>query len=41
MKASPTVVNGINIYPTGAILGKAMEPLKSGTGVIRVMVMLR
>jgi hypothetical protein len=41
MKAKPVVINGVEIYPTGAILGKALEPLESGTGVIQVLVMLR
>ncbi|MBI1743910.1 hypothetical protein HYR54_12715 [Candidatus Acetothermia bacterium] len=41
MKAKAVVVNGIAIYPTGTILGKAVEPLKSGAGVIKVLVMLR
>jgi len=41
MKASPAIVNGIRVYPTGAILGKALEPLAAGTGIIRVTVMLR
>lgn len=41
MKASPVVVNGVEIYPTGAILGKAMQTLEEGTGVIQVLVMLR
>lgn len=41
MKASPIIVNRVKVYPTGAILGKALEPLKEGTGVIKVLVMLR
>ncbi len=41
MKAKPDVVDGVLIYPTGAILGKALEPLLSGTGVIKVLVTLR
>ena len=41
MKALPEMINGIAIYPTGAILGKALEPLQHGTGVIKVMVTLR
>lgn len=41
MKARPDVVNGVLVYPTGAILGKALEPLLSGTGMIRVLVTLR
>ncbi|MBI3952028.1 MAG: hypothetical protein HY314_16400 [Acidobacteria bacterium] len=41
MKASPVIVNGIELYPTGTILGKALEPLEDGTGIIKVLVMLR
>jgi hypothetical protein len=41
MKASSTVVGGVAIYPTGAILGKALETLRGGTGLIEVLVMLR
>ena len=41
MKAKPVVINGVEIYPTGAILGKALEPWKQGPGVIKVLVTLR
>jgi hypothetical protein len=41
MKAKPLVVRGVKIYPTGAILGKAMQPLRKGKGTIKVLVMLR
>ena len=41
MKASPAVINGVEIYPTGAIVGKALEPLEEGRGVIQVLVTLR
>ena len=41
MKARPDVINGVLVYPTGAILGKALEPLQQGTGVIAVLVTLR
>jgi hypothetical protein len=41
MKARPFVVGRARIYPTGAILGKALAPLRRGTGVINVLVMLR
>ena len=41
MRASPIIINGVQIYPTGAILGKAMESLESGAGVINVLVTLR
>jgi hypothetical protein len=41
MKAEPVESNGVEIYPTGAILGKALEPLAAGNGVIKVLVTLR
>jgi hypothetical protein len=41
MKAKPVVVHGVAIYPTGAILGKALQPLRRGTGTIEVLMMLR
>src|SRR5262249_34169388 len=41
MKAPRLVVGGVAVYPTGAILGKALQPLARGKGVIRVLVMLR
>jgi hypothetical protein len=41
MKATPVVVHGAAIYPTGALLGKALESLPSGRGVIEVLVTLR
>ena len=41
MRAQPVRINGTEIYPTGAILGKALESLESGTAKIRVLVMLR
>jgi hypothetical protein len=41
MKAQPTLVNGFPMYQSGTIIGKALEPLDSGTGLIRVLVMLR
>jgi hypothetical protein len=41
MKATPVNVQGIEIYPTGTILGKALEPLAEGTGVIRVLLVQR
>lgn len=41
MKASPAVVSGIEIYPTGAILGKALQPLEGRRGIIKVLVTLR
>jgi hypothetical protein len=41
MKASPVVMNGVKIYPSGTIIGKALGSLPSGTGVIKVLVTLR
>ena len=41
MKAKPAVIGGVEVYPTGAILGKALEPLPKGTGVIKVLVTLK
>ena len=41
MKARPELVGGVAVYPTGAILGKALEPLAAGTGTISVLVTLR
>jgi hypothetical protein len=41
MKANPITVNGITFYPSGVILGKALESLDSGTGVILVLVTLQ
>jgi hypothetical protein len=39
MKADPVEINGVEVYPTGTILGKALEPFDgSGTGVIEVLV---
>ena len=41
MKAQPTMVNGFPMYQSGTVLGKALEPLDSGTGLIKVIVLLR
>jgi hypothetical protein len=41
MKAQPVVIDGVEIYPGGAILGKALEPLETGTGMIKILVMQR
>ncbi len=41
MKAIPVVINGLEIYPTGAILGKALENFETsatGSGLIKVLV---
>jgi hypothetical protein len=41
MKASPIMINGIAIYPTGTIIGKALDALPSAQGVIKVLVNLK
>lgn len=41
MKASPVELGGVEIYRPGTIVGKAMEPLSSGTGLIEVYVTLQ
>jgi hypothetical protein len=41
MKAQPVVIGGVEIYRPGTTLGKALEPLDSGTGVIEVLVTLQ
>ena len=41
MRADPIVVNGVRFYPSGVIIGKALEGLEKGTGVIRMLVMLQ
>jgi hypothetical protein len=41
MKAKPRIVDGDEVYRTGSILGKALDPLPKATGVIRVLVTLR
>jgi len=40
MKASPVNVGGVEFYRPGTIIGKALEPLDEGTGVIRVLITL-
>lgn len=41
MKATPIDLGGILLYRPGTIIGKALEPLGTGTGVIRVLVTLQ
>ncbi len=41
MKASPALSNGFNWYPPGTIIGKALEPLRAGTGIIKILVNIR
>jgi hypothetical protein len=41
MKAQPVIIGGVEIYRPGTTIGKALEPLDSGTGVIEVLVTLQ
>lgn len=41
MKATPIAIGGVEIYAPGTIIGKALEALDTGTGVIEVFVTLR
>ena len=41
MRADPVVVNGMEIYPSGAVLGKALEPFQEDTGLIEVLAGVR
>jgi hypothetical protein len=41
MKASPLILSGIEFYAPGTIIGKALEPHESGTGLIKVLVTLQ
>jgi hypothetical protein len=41
MKAQPVDLGGVEIYRPGTIIGKALEPLNSGTGLIEVFVTLQ
>ena len=41
MKASPLSIGGSQLYPTGTIVGKALESLKDGSGVIKILVTLK
>ncbi len=41
MKAQPVEIGGIEIYRPGTTIGKALEPLDSGTGTIQVLVTLQ
>lgn len=41
MKASPVDLDGVEIYRPGTILGKALEPLDEGSGVISVLITLQ
>ncbi|HID07528.1 MAG TPA: hypothetical protein EYP10_10345 [Armatimonadetes bacterium] len=41
MKAQPVDLSGVEIYRPGTLIGKAMEPLDSGTGMIEAFVTLQ
>lgn len=41
MKASAIEIEGFSFYPSGIILGKALEALEEGTGVIQILVTLQ
>ena len=41
LKAQPVVIGGVEIYRPGTTIGKALEPLDSGIGVIDVLVTLQ
>lgn len=41
MKAEPVTIDGVEIYPPGTILGKALESLEDSTGLIMVLVTLQ
>ncbi len=41
MLARPAELEGLRIYPTGAVLGKALEPLDAGLGLIRILLLQR
>jgi trimeric autotransporter adhesin len=41
MKAAKVRVGGIAFFPSGVVIGKALEPLPSATGVIRALVVLQ
>ena len=39
MKATAVSIDGVDIHPTGTILGKAMGSLPTGTGNIKVLIL--
>ena len=41
MRAESVVIDGITFYPSGVVIGKALESLEVGVGVIDVLVMLQ
>jgi hypothetical protein len=41
MRSVPVIVGGVSIHRPGTIIGKALEPLQSGTGEILVLLSLQ
>jgi hypothetical protein len=41
MRAKVVTMSGIELYATGTILGKALEPLESGAAQVRALVTVR
>jgi hypothetical protein len=41
MLATPIVLDGHTFYPSGVVIGKALEALDEGTGVIQMLVVLQ
>lgn len=41
MKATPQTINGVAVYPSGTIIGKALEALDADEGVIKVLIVVR
>jgi hypothetical protein len=41
MRATPHTINGVDVYPTGTIIGKALETLQDGEGVMKVLIVVR
>lgn len=41
MKATPQTINGVELYPTGTIIGKALEVLSGDEGIVKVLVVMR
>jgi hypothetical protein len=41
MKSQPINVGGVQIHRPGTLIGKALEPLRSGSGLILVLLSLQ
>jgi hypothetical protein len=39
-RAEPVTLEGVELYRPGTVLGKALEPLESGTGTVTVLPMM-